>query len=666
MCGITGFISHDYCEAPDLQARVQAMADQLSHRGPDDSGTWADAAAGVALGFRRLSIVDLSPAGHQPMESASGRFVIAFNGEVYNFLELRSELESLNYAFRGHSDTEVMLGAITEWGLERAVRKFVGMFALALWDRQEQAFHLVRDRIGIKPLYYGWAGNTFLFGSELKALRANSAFASEIDRNALALFFRHQYIPQPYSIYKGIEKLCPGCILTVKRSDALSRTHHVRSYWSAKEVAERGVADVFRGTATEAVDELDQLLRSAVRLRMVADVPLGAFLSGGIDSSTVVSLMQTQANKPVKTFTIGFHEDKYNEARHAKQIAEHLGTNHTELYLTAEQTLDVIGRLPALYDEPFADSSQIPTFLVSGLARQQVTVSLSGDGGDELFGGYDRYFLGQSIWRSVGWLPHRVRHSASSTLKRVDPDSWSRLFNLMKPLLPARFAAELRGKRVHTIADMFEAKNQNYFYRQLLSCWKKPAELVIGATEPETAFTDVHQQANLPSFLQRMMFSDLVTYLPDCILTKVDRASMAVSLEARVPLLDHRVVEFAARIPLNMKIRSGKGKWILRQLLYRYVPRELVERRKMGFGIPLGAWLRGPLQGWAEDLLDDRQMQQDGYLRPEPVRKMWADHLAGDRDWGSYLWTVLMFQSWMRHWMRGDVRKPRTSQLVLQ
>jgi len=386
-----------------------------------------------------------------------------------------------------------------------------------------------------------------------------------------------------------------------------------------------------------------------------------------MDSSTVVSLMQAQSNRPVKTFTIGFYEDAYNEAKYAKQVAAHLGTDHTELYLTPEQTFEVIPKIPDLYDEPFSDSSQIPTFLVSALARQQVTVSLSGDGGDELFGGYHRYFLGRSVWEKVGWLPYGVRHSASRAMCQMTPKNWSRLFNLIRPLLPTRFGAELRGNRMHAIAEMLAAKNQEDFYKQLVSCWKRPTELVLGAEEPTTTLTDANHWADLPSFLQRMMFLDLVTYLPDCILTKVDRASMGVSLEARVPLLDHRVVEFAARIPVGLKVYSGKGKQLLRQLLYRYVPKELVDRRKMGFGIPLGVWLRGPLRGWAEDLLDNKRMQREGYLRPEHIRRIWADHLVGDRDWGYYLWTVLTFESWLDHWMGRDVRRPQTtSQLVLQ
>lgn len=668
MCGITGFITNEPCDGLELGARVKEMAERLVHRGPDDSGTWIDAASGVALGFRRLAILDLSPAGHQPMASASGRYIIAFNGEVYNFRELRRELESKGRNFRGGSDTEVMLAAITEWGLEAAVRRFVGMFAFAIWDTQERCLHLVRDRLGIKPLYYGWSGRDFLFGSELKALRANAAFVPTVDRNALALYFRYKCIPQPYSIYHGIRKLPPGFILTVKMDGSSSGgTSSLRAFWSAKEVAERGVRDPFRGGEEDAVAELEELLRESIRLRMIADVPLGAFLSGGIDSSTVVALMQAHSSRPVKTFTIGFYEDSYNEAQHAKQVAAHLGTEHTELYLTPQETFEVIPKLPFLYDEPFSDSSQIPTFLVSALARQHVTVSLSGDGGDELFGGYNHYFLGQFLWKKIGWLPNSIRKLMAASLRRVTPEIWSGLLGSARPLLPSRLAIELRGDRVKKFADMLSAQDAEGFYRQLISDWKRPTELVLGAEEPPIPLTLVDQHANLPTFLQRMMYLDLISYLPDDILAKVDRASMGVSLEARVPLLDHRVVEFAARIPLNMKIRSGRGKWLLRRVLYRHVPRELVERKKMGFGIPISAWLRGPLRDWAEDLFDEKQLRQDGYIRPEPVRRLWADHLSGARDWTSYLWSVLMFQSWRRYWMAAEMKSCQAApELVLQ
>jgi asparagine synthase (glutamine-hydrolysing) len=624
------------------------MTDQIVHRGPDDSGAWVDPEAGLALGFRRLAILDLTPEGHQPMLSACGRYTIVFNGEVYNFNALREELEPKGHKFRGHSDTEVMLAAISEWGLEAAVKKFVGMFAFALWDRRERALHLVRDRLGIKPLYYGLAGKTFLFGSELKALRAHPDFVSEVNRDALALQVRHNYIPQPYSIYKGIYKLTPGCILTLSAADLpLHQLPAPRPYWSALKVYEEGIADPFKGTEGEAIEQLDGLLREAVRMRMVADVPLGAFLSGGVDSSTVVALMQAQSTRPVKTFTIGFYEDSYNEARQAKAVAAHLGTGHTELYVTPDETMAVIPKLPALYDEPFSDSSQIPTYLISALARQQVTVSLSGDGGDELFGGYNRYSIGYSVWKKIRGMGKPGRRLAAWALTRLSPQTWARLIARADGFLPSRFRVASLAQEVHKLVEVLKANTSQDFYMTLVSHWNPPREIVLGAEEPPTILSDPSRWATLPEFIQRIMFLDLVTYLPDDILAKVDRASMGVSLEARVPLLDHRVVEYAARIPLSMKIRDGQGKWLLRQILYQYVPKDLIERPKMGFGIPIDDWLRGPLRAWAEDLLNEDRLRREGFFRPEPIRKLWAEHLSGRRNWQYHLWDVLMFQAWL-------------------
>ena len=581
------------------------MADQLIHRGPDDSGVWVDAEAGIALGFRRLAIVDLSPTGHQPMTSANGRYVMVFNGEVYNFGELRNDLESRGHSFRGHSDTEVMLEAVSEWGLEAAVKKFVGMFAFALWDRRERLLHLVRDRLGIKPLYWGWQGKTFLFGSELKALRVHPGFDPEINRSALALYLRYGYIPQPYSIYQGIGKLPPGHILSLRAGAPTSlELSGTALYWSAKEVYENGAANPFRGSEGEAVEELDRLLRESVRLRMIADVPLGAFLSGGIDSSTVVALMQAQSNRPVKTFTIGFHEQEFNEAAHAKTVAAHLGTEHTELYVTPKEAMDVIPKLPTLYDEPFADSSQIPTYLVSALTRRHVTVSLSGDGGDELFGGYTRYGHARKFWGIVRWFPYTSRNAFARLIRVCKPATYDRLMGGFGPLLPRLARPSTVGERMYRLAEIMAVRNPEELYRNLVSYWRHPAEVVLEAKESPTILTQSSDWARLADISQRMMFLDLATYLPDDILAKVDRASMGVSLEARVPILDHRVVEFAARIPISMKIRSGQAKWLLRKVLYRYVPRELVERPKMGFGVPIEDWLRGPLRDWAEEIVE--------------------------------------------------------------
>ena len=653
MCGITGFWGPSGARTDELEALAHAMALRLSHRGPDDHAEWADAAVGCAFGFRRLAIVDLSPNGRQPMRSEHGRYIIAFNGEIYNFGDLRHELAGLGHHFRGGSDTEVILAAVEEWGLTRAVERFVGMFALALWDRDERVLHLIRDRLGIKPLYYGRLGDTLLFGSELKALIAHPAFHGEIDRGALALFMRHSYVPAPFSIYRGIAQLPPGTILTITSlADALPSPV---PYWSARSVAEAGIAAPFKGGDPEAIERLDTLLRDAVGLRMIADVPLGAFLSGGIDSSTVVALMQAQSSRPVKTFTIGFHEPGYNEATQAAEVARHLGTDHTELYVTPEEARAVIPKLPQLYDEPFADPSQIPTYLVSELARRQVTVSLSGDGGDELFGGYNRYFWGQKLWRSVERVPATMRRAGAGTITAVSPMTWDREFRRFNRFLPTRLRQRLPGDKLHKLAEILAARDPEDLYKGLLSHWKQPNDLVIGGHEWPTALSDRSQWASLPDFVQRMMYLDLIGYLPDDILAKVDRASMGVSLEARVPLLDHRVVEFAASLPLSMKIRGGEGKWLLRQVLYKYIPASLIERPKMGFGVPIDGWLRGPLREWAEALLDEGRLRREGFFHPEPIRRKWAEHLSGARNWQYHLWDVLQFQAWLEHWSSAGV-----------
>jgi asparagine synthase (glutamine-hydrolysing) len=640
MCGISGFLDTT-CQSNslELEAAVTRMTDRIWRRGPDDSGAWVDPTAGVALGFRRLAIIDLSPTGHQPMASGDGRFVIVFNGEVYNFEELRRELLSLGHAFRGTSDTEVMLEAVCQWGLEAAVKRFNGMFAFALWDRRERRLHLVRDRLGIKPLYYGWMGPVFLFGSELKAMAAHPAFQGEIDRNALALYLRHNCVPGPYSIYQGIFKLLPASILTIDPA-ANPRSGAPQAYWSAREVVERGVSQPFTGTEREAADALDTLLRESVRLRMIADVPLGAFLSGGVDSSLIVALMQAQSTRPVKTFTIGFHEARFNEAEYARAVAAHLGTEHTELYVTPAEARAVIPSLPELYDEPFSDSSQIPTHLVAKLARQHVTVSLSGDGGDELFAGYNRYFWGRRLWRQVGWIPRPLRSAVGDFGRRISPATWD------KWLSPSGYS-EL-GEKSRKVFEILGARNPEDIYARLVGHWKKPEQVVIGSVEPPTLLSDRAAWSFLPDFTQSMMYYDLVTYLTDDILAKVDRACMGISLEARVPLLDdHRVVEFAWRLPLSMKLRDGKGKYLLRQVLYRYVPREMIERPKQGFSVPIDSWLRGPLRDWAEDLLNEDRLQREGFFNPQPIRQKWLAHLEGSRPDHYCLWDVLMFQAWL-------------------
>ena len=643
MCGLAGFWAGSGYRGV-FEADVRLMTEAVSHRGPDDDGYWVEPAAGVALGHRRLSIIDVSPEGHQPMISESGRYVLAFNGEIYNFRELREEL--VDYSWRGHSDTEVMLGAIEAWGLEAAVKRFVGMFAFALWDRKERMLHLVRDRLGKKPMYYGWSGAAFLFASELKALRVHPEFNADIDRDALTLLMQYGAISTPHSIYRGIYKLLPGTILTLS---SVNKRHSAPvPFWSAKEVAEYGTANLFMNKDAEAVERLDALLQEAVRLRMVADVPIGAFLSGGVDSSTVVALMQAQNDRPVKTFSIGFHEDLYNEAEYAKAVARHLGTDHTELHVAPKEAMAVIPRLPAIYDEPFADPSQVPTLLVSELARQDVTVALSGDGGDELFTGYNRYFWGNEIRNRTSWMPHQVRHAAARALNAVSAGVWERSFGVLEPILPGRLKQSNPGDRVRKFTEVLEADSQDAAYCSLVSHWRAPTCLVLGtSSDPLTMLTDQVQRANLPDFLQQMMYLDLVGYLPDDILTKVDRASMSVSLEVRAPLLDHRVVEFAWRVPLSMKIREGQGKWLLRQVLYKYVPKELIDRPKRGFVVPLGEWLRGPLREWAETLLDERRLRSEGFLDSAPIRQKWTEHISGKRNWPYHLWNVLMFQTWL-------------------
>ncbi len=648
MCGITGFIGGSASDRDELRSRVELMANQLVHRGPDDAGAWIDPVVGVALGFRRLAILDLSQSGHQPMLSASGRLVLVFNGEVYNFASLREQLEAKGHQFNGHSDTEVMLAAITEWGVESAVQRFVGMFALALWDRQERLLYLVRDRLGIKPLYFGWSGHTFMFASELKALRAHPDFIPELDRDALTLYLRHGYVPQPYSIYRGISKLRPGCLFILRQEEAgmpgRGRTH---TYWSAKDIAEKARMNPFPGGDREAIERLDALLRDAIRIRMVADVPLGAFLSGGVDSSTVVAIMQAQSTQPIRTFTIGFREDEFNEARYAKKVAAHLGTDHTELYVTEKEAQEVIPKLSSLFDEPFGDQSQIPTYLVSVLARRAVTVSLSGDGGDELFCGYDRYFRARSLWRNVGWLPAPARHSLASLIRLVNPENWNKLARQVSLLLPSRLAIYAPGNKAWGLAECLYADNAQKCYRTLVSQWRHPEKLVIDGWEPKDFLSDDSEWPLGLNFTQWMMFIDLITYLSEDILTKLDRASMGASLEARVPILDHRLVEFAAGVHLSMKIRGGSTKWLLRQVLHRYVPPELIDRPKSGFGIPLGMWLRGPLREWAEALIGEPRLRDEGILRPELIRKRWAEHLSGHADWSYHLWTILIFQDWL-------------------
>lgn len=639
MCGLTGFIDEARRVAgDDLDATVQRMADALVHRGPDDSGTWSDPRHGLALGHRRLSIIDLSAAGHQPMVSASGRLVIAFNGEIYSYPEIRRELIREGIGFRGNSDTEVILEAFEHWGIDRTLERMIGMFAIALWDRQSSQLYLIRDRVGIKPLYWGVVDRTLIFGSELKALTAYPHWQPALDRDAIASFLRHNYILGPRSIYQGIEKLAPGSYLTYRPGEAPNHTQ----YWDFRKLAIEASAARQPVAQRDAEDRLDELLRDAVKRRMVADVPLGALLSGGIDSSLVTALMQAQSDRPVRTFSIGFTEAQFNEAPYAADIAKHLGTEHTELYVAPEHALEVIPNLAQWYDEPFADASQVPTLLVCELTRKHVTVALSGDGGDELFAGYNRYVYGQRLWNRISLLPTPIRKALAAAILQTP----ERALNTLAKIIPRKSRPNQFGHKAHKVANAMTWRDADSLYREILTHWDEPAQMVYGSQEPKGALWDPAYQKLMPDFTERMQFFDTITYLPDDILTKVDRASMAASLEARVPLLDHRVVEFAWSLPLHMKLHRGRSKILLRKVLDRYVPRQLIERPKMGFGVPLDSWLRGPLRDWAESLLDESRLKDQGILDPQPIRDKWQSHLQG-KNWSYPLWDVLMLQAWL-------------------
>jgi len=645
MCGVAGFINHGSFE---LEYQLGKMLSHLLHRGPDDAGQWLDCESGVALGHRRLSILDLSMAGHQPMASACGRYVIAFNGEIYNWKELRKSLDESGstLSWKGYSDTEVLLAAIVAWGLPEALKMSRGMFALALWDRSERCLLLARDRIGEKPLYYGKHNGSFFFGSELKALHAAPGWDGQIDPGSLSLFLRYGYVPAPRSIYKNVFKLQPGTYLRV---DVEGNWDAPQSWWNFADHAQRGVNNRIVHTDHAALLSLDRVLGDAVDEQMVADVPLGALLSGGLDSSLIVALMQSRSTQPVRTFTIGFSEEDYDEAAHAKRIARHLGTEHTELYVSPSEALDVIPRLPDIYDEPFGDSSQIPTVLVSALTRQHVTVCLSGDAGDELFGGYNRYYWASSLWNRLGRVPPGVRNLFAAGLSVIPAEGWNGLFKMLGPMIPRRYEVSNPGDKLHKLAEVLGAPSPEVLYHLLVSQWRGqlPLKDVI---EPDTLVATPAQWPQLNSFPEQMMMLDTLSYLPDDILVKVDRAAMAASLETRVPFLDPRVIDFAWQLPLSQKVRGGQGKWLLRQLLYRYVPRDLVDRPKQGFGVPIEHWLRGPLREWAEELLSPAMLEVDGLLDSAAIRRIWKAHLGG-RNMQHALWNVLMYQAWRSRWL---------------
>jgi asparagine synthase (glutamine-hydrolysing) len=649
MCGFAGVLDAAALPADALREVARRMSATLAHRGPDDAGDWADPAAGVAFGFRRLSIVDLSPEGHQPMTSAGGRFTVVFNGEVYNHVELREALEQAGERFRGRSDTEVMLACFERWGVRGSLPRFVGMFALAVWDAAERTLHLARDRMGIKPLFIHHRPGRLLFGSELKALRACAGWDAEVDPDALAAYLRHLYVPAPGCILRGVLKLPPGTLLSIR--DVRAPLPQPVAWWSVREAALAGARAPFRGDDEEAVDEAERVIGDAVALRMRADVPLGAFLSGGIDSSLVVALMQARSVRAVRTFTIGFGEAEWDESAHAASVAHHLGTDHTDARLSPADALALVPSLPDWLDEPLADPSALPTLLVSRIARRHVTVALSGDGGDELFAGYHRYRQGEAAILRALRVPRWFRVAGAAGVRRVSPAAWDGAFARLGPLVPPSMRHRLPGDKLHKLAALLAEGGAPRMYRSLVSQWGDPAALVPGAVEAEGAADEALAHAPLP-LLSRMMLSDQLAYLPDDLLAKVDRASMAVGLEARVPLLDHRVVELSWRLPRHLKVRGGEGKWILRRILQRHVPDSLVDRPKMGFSVPVGAWLRGPLRPWAEDLLSADALHRTGLIDPVPVRKAWGELVAGQGRHALAMWAVLVFQAWHARWMQ--------------
>jgi asparagine synthase (glutamine-hydrolysing) len=650
MCGIAGLLDPKQRFGPDeLRNVASRMADSLHHRGPDDNGVWVDPAAGIALGHTRLAIIDLSSAGAQPMTSSCGRFVLSYNGEVYNAPELRAELKQTGRQFRGHSDTEVMVEGFAVWGVRQTVERLIGMFAFAAWDRSTHTLTLARDRLGIKPLYWGHADGCLVFASELKTVKAVPGWRSEIDPDALAAFLRYGYVPTPMSIYWGIKKLAPGTLLECRDDGEVKQA----AYWQLSDVAARGLASQLDISDAAAEDMLESLLADAVRRRMVADVPLGMFLSGGIDSSTIAALMQANSARPIRTFSIGFREPAYDEAAHAKEVAAHLGTEHTELYVTPAEARAVIPKLQDIYDEPFADSSQIPTYLVSEMTRQHVTVALSGDGGDEVFAGYNRYGQGLALARMIRTLPKAMRRAIAGAMTAVAPDTWDS-FSI---IVPWQMRPRLVGDKIHKLAGVLPEDSIG-FYRHLVTQWPEASSLVKGAAAPDESLYARSVRERFTDDVSWMQFLDTLTYLPDDILAKVDRASMAVALEVRVPLLDHRVVELAWRLPQRFKLRGGMGKWLLRQITYKYVPKKLLKRPKMGFAIPIDQWLRGPLKEWAGDLLSSSAMKGAGLLDRTPIVEKWAEHQAGARNWQYFLWNVLMFEAWSASNQSADFRAP--------
>lgn len=648
MCGFSGFLGFNQLSRDSVRNISVRMSSEILHRGPDDQGFWIDYDSEIALSHNRLSILDLSNAGKQPMSSSSKRFVIVFNGEIYNHLELRYEISKTFHgnldSWVGTSDTETLLACIEYWGIEKALTKLVGMFAFALWDKRERKLFLARDRIGEKPLYYGWHNNVFLFGSELKALRCHPQFNRDIDRNSLASYLRFSYVPAPLSIYRNIHKLTPGSYLEINSLNF--KNHSIpKAFWSLPLTIKKTRSQPFKGSESEAIEELEVLISKSIKGQLLSDVPLGAFLSGGVDSSLVVALMQQESKSNVKTFSIGFHESGFNEANYAKAVARHLGTVHNELYVTSNDALSIIPTLPSIYDEPFADISQIPTLLVSKLAKSQVTVCLSGDAGDELFCGYNRYILTNSFWGKIELLPMFLRRLIAAGILSISPDAWNRVFTFT----PNKYKIASIGDKLHKGANLLHAKSFDELYSHFISHWHNPSDLVIGAFHSSNYLTEKLPVLNEPDTISQLMALDTLTYLPDDILVKVDRAAMSVSLETRIPFLDHRVIEFAWRLPHSLKLNKGKSKWILRKILDKYVPRNLIDRPKMGFGVPIDSWLRGPLREWAESLIEESRLKHEGFLNSSMIRKKWEEHLSGKRNWQYAIWNVLMFQAWLEN-----------------